>query len=968
MGILTSIWNPTDKLLRKNQLSVKEVDPDIILSLFEHHPDAIYTLDLEGNFLSCNHRIETFIGHQPNKVKGSFIKFIREEDLEGVMEHFQKAVKGIPQQYTCEVIHKNGDFVHLDITNIPLKVDGEIIGVYGFAKDLTNLDQTEDELLKITNSLNLAQELAMLGSWDYDPKTDLVYCSQQLYQILGISKGNMAPAYHDLLDMVCFEDRIIFDYHFQRVLKSGIPFDLVYRVRKPDNSFVTVHTKAEAKKDESGNVERVIGILQDITDQVLTESKLKASEEKFETVAENIDVGIWALDISSMQIIYTSPGLERMTGFANQDFLSGEIYWNDIIHHDDLEGFLALQSNLLKGNMIHQQYRIINASGHIQWIEDKTFPSFNSDGKLIRLDGIVQDISERKLSEEKIKFFAYHDYLTELPNRRMFDEELEKLIASFPEGAGNKFALMYLDLDRFKFVNDTLGHEIGDELLRQISKRLSSLIIECDSLFRIGGDEFAIILNSLSGAKDPVSIGQKIILEIEKPFIIDDYEIHVTASIGIGIFPEDGVTIKELKMNTDAALYRAKELGKNTVQLFTKSLNIESYKLFMLETDLRKAIQREELVLYYQPRVDTLSGEIVGAEALIRWNHPKWGLVSPAEFIPLAEESGLINEIGEWVLQQVCRQLYEWKILGYNLVPISINLSPKSFLKADLVSIFKYYLTQYDISPSLLEIEITEDSIIKNEASVLNTLKLFKELGISISLDDFGTGYSSIGYLKKFNVDYIKIDRSFIKDMLENEGDFAIVSSILLLAQGFNLKVVAEGVETEEQWKALKELNCQFIQGYLFSKPLDASKFTQLLLNEIKNIEPLKKSKNQSIKNRRMYYRIVFPAPIDVPMTITEIKGEQIKIGSTFVSLLNIGEGGLSFSSKLHLPITEKMTLQFQTEVLGDEIKLEGHTVWKHEMKNDEFHYGLEFSLTDKEKEQLKNKLLSFEYQELIPS
>jgi EAL domain-containing protein (putative c-di-GMP-specific phosphodiesterase class I) len=286
-------------------------------------------------------------------------------------------------------------------------------------------------------------------------------------------------------------------------------------------------------------------------------------------------------------------------------------------------------------------------------------------------------------------------------------------------------------------------------------------------------------------------------------------------------------------MNTDAALYRAKELGKNNVQLFNKSLNMESYKRFILENDLRKAIKRNEFILHFQPRVDTVTGTMVGAEALIRWNHPKWGLVSPGEFIPLAEETGFINEMSDWVIQEVCEQLEEWKEKEFQLVPISINLSAKTLMKADLVQKIKKSLAACSIPPCFMEIEITEDSLIKNEGSALRAIQLLRDFGIAISIDDFGTGYSSIGYLKKFKVDYIKIDRTFIKDIHENIEDSTIVQSIILLAKGFSLKIVAEGVETQQQLEVLKKLKCHIIQGYLFSKPLPAHQFAKLLTRHI---------------------------------------------------------------------------------------------------------------------------------------
>lgn len=808
-----------------HQLLLDDLQSEYYSLIFDHYPDAIFTFDRNGSFLSANHNVEKFIGYKLNELKGrTFNYLIKEEYIDEVLMYFQRALMGEQQNYHCEVFHKDGHTVHLNVTNIPIKVKGNIVGVYGFAKNQTTLNQKEAELLKITKSLNLAQEVAKIGSWDFDVKTNLFYCSDPLYSILGIQKNkDIIPNYEILLGMICLEDQAIVDYHFQQAKKTGCKMDLEYRIQRHDGSIITVHIRAVAKKDHNGKVSRIIGILYDISDRVIIENRLKESEEKFETIANNLDVGIWSLDCLTNQIVYASPATEKLTGYKSEDFLSGKMIWKNLIHPNDLMLYTSLQSKLLDGEILHHQYRIIAANGEFKWIEDKTFPILNSEGHLVRLDGIVQDISERKMNEEKIKYLAYHDYLTELPNRLMFDQMLDQLTSDENE----KFALFYLDMDRFKFVNDTLGHEIGDALLREISRRISSIVGK-NEIFRVGGDEFAIIQTDIV-AKAPIQLAKEIISEIKKPFLIEGYEIHITTSIGISLFPDDGDAVKKLKMNSDAALYRAKELGKNNVQLFTKSLDIERYKMYRLENDLRKAIEREEFTLHYQPKVDTFTKEIIGAEALIRWNHPELGMVSPGEFIPLAEETDFINEISDWVIQQVCKQQHEWAEKGNQLVPISINLTAKTLMKADLVLKIKECLAKYSLSPSLIEIEITEDSLIKNEGSAVSTIRLLKNLGLSIAIDDFGTGYSSIGYLKKFKVDHIKIDRSFLKEINENIEDSTIVQSIILLAKGFCLKVVAEGVETEEQWELLKLLNCHYIQGFLFSKPLPEEQFGNLL-------------------------------------------------------------------------------------------------------------------------------------------
>lgn len=678
------------------------------------------------------------------------------------------------------------------------------------------------------SSLNLAQEIAKIGSWDYDTETDYVYCSESLLKILGLTcKGTRVPKYEDLFKMIYPEDRATFNDLFQRTKQSGVKMDLEYRIQTPDQTIIIVHVRAIPKKNANGDIVRIIGVLYDISEQVIIENRLKETEIRFNTIAENLDVGIWSMNYVTKELVYASPGLAMLTGYTPTEFLSETIRWKDLVHPEDLADFLKSQSKLIQG--LYHEYRIIDASGEVKWMEDKVFPIVNSEGHIVRLDGIVQDITERKRTEEEIHFLAYHDYLTQLPNRRMFDQKLEQVISDY-QGRSDRFALFYLDMDRFKLANDTLGHEIGDLLLRKIAKRLSSAAGD-NEVFRMGGDEFTIIQTNLD-RKRPRALAKEILSEINRPFYIDGYEIHLTTSIGIGIFPDDESSLKKLKMNADAALYRAKELGKNNVQFSNKTFNRESYKRFQMENDLRKALLKQEFVLHYQSRVDAQTGEIVGAEALIRWNHPKLGLVSPAEFIPVAEETGFINEMSEWIVEQVCKQLSDWRAKGYSLVPISINLSAKTLMKVDLVKKIMAMLADYSISPSLIEIEITEESLIKNEGTAMATIQSLRELGFVIALDDFGTGYSSIGYLKKFKVDVIKIDRSFIKDIHENNEDSAIVQSIILLAKGLGLKIVAEGVETEKQWHLLQSLKCHFIQGYLFSKPQPAEEFVLLLMHE----------------------------------------------------------------------------------------------------------------------------------------
>ncbi|RDU38176.1 PAS domain S-box protein [Neobacillus piezotolerans] len=706
-------------------------------------------------------------------------------------------------------------------------VMGRPMDTTGGFMDTANNAKDNETILKIEKSLDMAHEVANIASWDYETDRDYVFGSEALFSILGMNQHKMIDTtYPNMLEMVLEDDRNVFDYHFQNTKKTGKRMELKFRVKRADGTMITVQLRAEAIKDENGKVSRIFGVLRDISNDLLKETKLKESEEKLEKIASSLDVGIWSYDFELERMVYVSHGVEAITGERNELLLLGERKWKDYIHHEDLEKYQSNYSKLRQAKTIIHQYRIIDVYGIEKWIEDRVFPISNSRGELIRLDGIVQDISERKLLEEKMNYYAFHDNLTDLPNRRKLIEVLTGMVSCH-----NKFSLLYIDLDMFKNVNDRLGSRIGDQLLQELTKRLTAKYTNLGEFYRIGGDKFALILRQMTEPSRLNLIGREIIDSIRQVFYIEGFEIHITASIGMSIHPTDGQTVEDLELNTEVALRRAKELGKNRLQLYTESLSIETFKLFSLESDLRKAILLEDFILHYQPRVNTLTGDVVAAEALIRWNHPLFGLISPAEFIPIAEESNLIDQISFWVIEQVCKVQRQLIQSGDNIVPVSVNLSAKTIMRADLIPTILNYLERYGIEPNLLEIEITENTMIKAEMAAISAIEKLKEIGIAISLDDFGTGYSSISYLKKFKVNYIKIDRSFITSMLVSQEDARIVESIHLLAKGFNLKVVAEGVETTEQLKRLKQLNCHYIQGYLFSKPIDEEQFLKIISN-----------------------------------------------------------------------------------------------------------------------------------------
>ncbi|MCY9661192.1 EAL domain-containing protein [Paenibacillus chondroitinus] len=440
---------------------------------------------------------------------------------------------------------------------------------------------------------------------------------------------------------------------------------------------------------------------------------------------------------------------------------------------------------------------------------------------------ICQDITERKRSDEQVRYMAYYDDMTGLPNRRMFRDHLNERL-SLARSAGQQIAVFYLDIDRFKLVNDSFGYDYGNMMLLQLAERFTRCITENDYLARTEGDEFAFFYTNVADSNDVIAVIAEINRVLEKPFVLEQYELHVTASIGVAISTADEEDADTLMKYADIALARAKEKGRNDFQIFNADMKSVSINRLKLENELRRAIALEEFVLFYQPQVDIETGRIVGVEALIRWNHPEKGLISPNYFISFAEESGLIVPIGEWVLRAACKQNKAWQNQGFSPMPISVNLSMRQFFQHNLKGKISHVLEQTGLDPQYLELEITESMTMDVDHAIQSLLEL-KELGVNVSIDDFGTGYSSLYYLKKFPIDKLKIDRSFVRDIMVDPNDAAIVTTIIAMTRHLNLKVIAEGVETEEQLHFLHQNRCNEVQGYWFSPPVNAVQLENML-------------------------------------------------------------------------------------------------------------------------------------------
>jgi diguanylate cyclase (GGDEF)-like protein len=553
------------------------------------------------------------------------------------------------------------------------------------------------------------------------------------------------------------------------------------------------------------------------------------------------NLGDWDWDLKRSRF-RASEQVYRIFGMSEDSApLSIEALMGNVHREDYARVFAAIHDAVERGQSFTIDHRIALPGDHVRFVYHQVEAARTDDrGRTTRLVGTVQDITPRKHSEERIRQLAYFDALTGLPNRVLLIDQLRSAVSHAQRAAG-KLAVMFIDLDGFKRVNDTLGHDAGDELLRVVAGRISHSVRATDavvrmevgesttSIARLGGDEFVVLVSDLKQAEDASRVGARILQALVEPIQVAVQEIVVSCSIGIALFPEDGETTETLLMNADAAMYCAKSKGRNTLQYYSPSMNAKAREKLALESSLRKALERGEMVLYFQPQVDELNGTIAGAEALIRWQHPKSGLVQPAEFIPLAEESGLIVPLGEWMLRAACAQNKAWQDAGLPALRVAVNVSAPQFDEERLVLTVVQALEETGLSPAYLELEVTESVLIHDIDVALRTLQRLKAIGVRLAIDDFGTGYSSLSYLKRFPVDALKIDRSFVRDVITDPDDEAITSSIVALARNLHLQVVAEGVESAEQRIFLRQRGCHLQQGFFFCRPLPAEEFARFV-------------------------------------------------------------------------------------------------------------------------------------------
>lgn len=681
------------------------------------------------------------------------------------------------------------------------------------------------------------------------------------------------------------------------------------------------------------------------------------TEGRFHSLIQNSEDIIAILDKDG-KILYESLSFEKNLGYQIKDAIGLSVF--NFVYEDDAAEAHKIFIEVLNTQdqkPMKTKLRLIHADGHWSYFEVVLTNLLKEPS----VNGIVlnyRDISEQKEAQKEIERGTYYDYLTDLPNRRLFQKKLDLEITLAKQNK-SLFALLLLDLDRFKYINDTLGHDCGDKLLVQVAKRLNIFAYNGIQAFRLGGDEFAIIIPSIVIKEDATTVTKKVLELLEEPFKLDNYEIFVTGSIGVSIYPENGVDTKTLMKSADIAMYRAKDKGKNNFELHTSTMDDESSKRFSLENDLRKALEEEQFEVYYQPRVDCTTNTIIGAEALLRWNHPDWGIVYPNEFISLAEETAIMVAIGEWVFKKVCQHIKLWQKEELPAIKTSIN-SSIPFLKLDLVSSMKNIIEENQVDPTCIEIELNANMLFDSEEGILKTINDFKELGMKVALDDFGTGYSSLSILKKFNINTLKVGKLFLKEISDKDGA-EVLSTIIRIAQGLNINTVVEGVGTQEQLKFLRNINCVEVQGEIYSRAIKRTDFQDMLKKG--KCYPVGKKSEEIQVNERNFFRINLFYPLSADMTIIQVKGKKVELGNSDVLIQDIGPGGLRFITNIKFPVRPELLLSFTTVLFKQTVEVKGNIVWSNEIESNLYLYGFEFYMTEREKGNLNSLLNKLQVQ-----
>lgn len=836
--------------------------------------------------------------------------------------------------------------------------------VFIVLKTIIANNREDCDLLHGDTRMNLKNlvDFAQTGCWEMDIVSNKGCLSEDAYRIFGISSEHFNGTYEDFINIIHPDDRKAADRVLRGITDESV-CELEYRIVRPCGAVRSIHHLIKPVCDREGKVTHLFGTIKDKTGMKELEVFLDETEEALDQIQKRFQVlvqqsnDVFEIIAPDFTILYISPAVENIIGYTpnerigknSLEFLEEEhrnIFTKMVDHvldhpGDRMQGDLTLKDKC--GKVSYLTYTITN---HL------TEPS---------IQGIVinwRDITDRIQNQKEIEYIATHDELTGLPNRVFLKKKMSQLCeeSTYPD---HNFALIMLDIDSFRYVNDALGYQLGDQLIVQVAHRLQKFLGDDGFLCRYTGDQFAIIIQNLKKSWEYEQVVKRITTLFKDAYKVDLYELDMTVSLGISMFPYDERDPDLLINYANISLLRSKHEGKNRYKFYSSDLGIQIYKQVVLRNDLIKAIERNQFQIYYQAQVRLESSDILAAEALVRWEHPEWGMVSPNEFIPLAEETGFIINLGNWMLREVCKTYKKWMEQGMAPIKVSVNYSSIQFFERNFVENILNIIGEYNLNPHFLIMEITESVFMKNPEKAIVDIKRLQAAGIQVALDDFGTGFSSLSYLNSFNIDILKIDRSFIKNVLLDDASTIITRSVIDLAQELSIKLVAEGIENMEQLSYLKDLNCYTGQGYLYNKPMPSAEFEQLLAKEKCMPTQILNEKKAGRENRK-YLRIKLPKLLEADMSVIDTPAQKFKIGSIKVEVKNISSEGLCFAAGIRLPVNRELMLQFTIpRADGRDSTVCGYPVWTQEIEENLYEYGVEFQNDPTEKLELTAALYS---------
>lgn len=826
---LRTIRSARNALLNANE-SLNETLKELRYQKFAIDQHAIFAItDLQGTITYVNDKFCEISGYSAQELIGQNHRLLNSGTHETAFfaNLYQTIRSGKVWQGEICNRAKNGAFYWVMTTIVPfLDEKQNPLRYVAIRTDITQWHLAQAELEYRQSLLNEAQQLGQVGSWELNPVSGELRWSDYVYVLFELDPQHFLPSQENFLNVIHPDDREFVNEAYLHSLRDQLPYDVQHRLLLSDGRIKWVHERCTSFFDPVGNPLRSVGTVQDITFQKQIENQQRIAAIAFET-----HEGIMITDANA-NIIRVNHAFEEITGYLSEEVLGknpkilssgrhGKAFykqmWSDLLHQGRWNGEIM---DRRKNGDVYPKFLSISAVR-------------NNAGQTTEYVAIFNDITLRKKAEEEIRNLAFYDALTNLPNRRLLLDRLGA--ALFSAVRSHEYsALLFLDLDRFKALNDTLGHNYGDLLLIEVAQRLQSCVREADTVARLGGDEFVVLIEKVDAEAAHASqkvalIAEKIRSALANPYLLRQVEYHCSPSIGVTLFCGDDHSANEVLKHADMAMYQAKESGRNAVRFFDPAMQLAVETRAALEADLRRALPEQQFHLYYQIQVDDQQ-QALGAEALIRWLHPVRGMVSPAEFIPIAEENSLILEVGDWVIETACQQLEIWakNPASANLV-LAVNVSAKQFRQVDFVDKVARLMQTYHVDPTRLKLELTESVVLNDVSGVISKMHALRALKVHLSLDDFGTGYSSLAYLKQLPLDQIKIDQSFVRDIVSDPNDAVLVKTIIDMAKNFGLDVIAEGVETQEQLAFLKRNGCLAYQGYLFSKPVPLESFLKII-------------------------------------------------------------------------------------------------------------------------------------------